>query len=324
MGWKGTLRTIQSASNKAQRHKDRVHRAADKAHAKLDQMGGKIQEEYAKEVEKLDTLQEAFKKSPITKTGMEYDERQGKFKINPVKDNKGAIQYSIELEWNPSAQLPDARQLEIDGHTITLEALCFAQFATYVAFKIDRVPGVIQDKRKFIYKQSPAKSIIRIESKGRTYLAVDGQIDNPVMGNGYIGVVAFQPFEEPVNELTVTFYIDGQPYLYDQPHLARRVTFARHWGHENQTHPSEPRANRGDCPSVAPLGAECRSRGQAARRGLGHHPTLAQAGESASFAWRRGRIPGNPAAERPFWCHPSLAAELAGWLRAGVAGPAHC
>jgi hypothetical protein len=65
-------------------------------------------------------------------------------------------------------------------------------------------------KRKFIYKQSPAKSIIRIESQGRTYLALDGQIDNPVMGNGYIGIVAFQPFENPVNELSVTIYIDGQ------------------------------------------------------------------------------------------------------------------
>jgi hypothetical protein len=150
MGWRGALRSINAANNKAARNKEQMLRAADKAHRKLDQIGDKFQNEYSSEICKLNALQEAFKKAPLSKTGVEFDESVRKFKFNPIKGEKGEIKYSINLSWEPSAMLPDARQLEVDGHFITLEALCFTQFATYVAFKIERIPGVIQDINRLI------------------------------------------------------------------------------------------------------------------------------------------------------------------------------
>ena len=210
MGWRGTLRSINAANNRAARHRERLDRASARAHAGIDKLEGAINLEVAKEVAKLKALEESFKRAPITKTGITFDPAAGKFKLKTIKDEKGHLHYSIDLALSPTNHLPEARQFKVDGHLLTIEAVAFAPYATYAAIKVERAPGQIQEKRKFIFKQSPAKSLVRIESESQVYLPVEGTIDAPVMGPPYIGIVAFAPFAIPVDAFAITFYIDGQ------------------------------------------------------------------------------------------------------------------
>ena len=133
MGWKGTMRSISAASNRAARASDRRSRAVSKIHSKAGSVLAALDAEVEKELQRIRKLEEKVCEQPIKALQLWY-EGGGAVQTAPFKEQTGRITYSIQYKPPTQDVSFEPGAVEIGGITITPRAVSVSQYFTAVAF----------------------------------------------------------------------------------------------------------------------------------------------------------------------------------------------
>ncbi len=204
MGWKGTLRSLQAASNRAQRERERADRARHRALTKVDKNVEQV-------MAKARSLEAKLERDPIKALSLSYTEESG-FDSEPFSIETELISASISLTSHDADSSRDSSFRPTSYNTISSFVqplnILITRWGTIVAFKVSNDDAKFQMRVSWVKKSDPRSSkILLLDEEHSEYYypfasSISGQI---VPGHPRIGLIAFDSFRKPTSTLQLHF-----------------------------------------------------------------------------------------------------------------------
>lgn len=205
MGWKGTMRSISAAGNRAARASERHSRAVSRIQSKAGSVLAALDSEVEKELQRIEKFEEKVSAHPVKALQLWYE--NGAWSTAPFKEQTGRITYSVQYKV-PSQDVsftPGA--VEIGGVTITPRAISASQYFTAIAFDASPAAGEGGRVLKLVYPNKPEASRVAIASPtGEIFNPLDTNLDGRLFpGTTRAGIVTFEPFTAGVDWFEILF-----------------------------------------------------------------------------------------------------------------------
>lgn len=203
MGWKGTLRSVSAASNRAARESDRRDRRTDRSFNKVYRSAESI-------LNKGHRLQEKLDKDVVKALEIKYSEDRG-FSSKPFEMRSEIITGDISLLQTED----DQDSVDFQPSTYSFEgviveplSLLLTRWATIVAFKVSHSDPEYRLRLNWVKMSNPSASSLFLldESSSEYYYPCSSDLKGEVI-SGYprIGIVAFEPFRKGTNKFSLQF-----------------------------------------------------------------------------------------------------------------------
>ena len=205
MGWRGALRSLNAASNRQQRERERAVRRVNRT---ASQFLSKVDREAAAALARTEKLEEALKRDPAKVLEIEYALGVG-FEAKPVEFGgeiiKGAmqlVQRASETElgsvrFSPRGQCGPGFQIEpLD--------IMFFPYGVLVAVRVTNDEPTYRIRLNWVKRDDPSSSPVYLtDPRSHDYYYPTGSTlsGEVVPGSPRIGVLAFEPVRRPVREL---------------------------------------------------------------------------------------------------------------------------
>ncbi len=188
MGWKSFVR-----SSEARRKKN-------------EKFNTSLVNEGQKELNKIRNFEDKILTKPISGAGLKFFP-PSRWEMNGIEDHSGKITFSFQPKFTTDALTFSADSVGFEKRTLRLISCCISQFGTYLAFNISYSPDVPGKKTtKLFSKTKPECSLIALRSGSQVWFPIDAKLDFQLIPNSiFVGLVAFEPFSEPVNSFEIVF-----------------------------------------------------------------------------------------------------------------------
>lgn len=203
MGWRGTLRSMSAASNRASRESDRADREFNRSVKKVERSAETI-------LNKAYQLEEKLNKDVVKALDIRYSPDKG-FISEPFQMRSEIISGDISLTQTGDGSSGvdfDPLFYEAEGARIEPLAVLFTQWATIVSFKVLHIEPEYRIKLNWVKKTNPLNSLVYLvdESSSEYYYPVSTNMTGEVIANlPRIGLIAFEPFRKPTENFSIHF-----------------------------------------------------------------------------------------------------------------------
>lgn len=204
MGWRGTLRSINAAANRAERAARRRERALQKTERIADRHLSKMEKSLEAIRKKVEAFETRLTDAPVSKGGVTFS-KDGRWSGTPFQAEVGSVSTGFEVRFGADAVSFDPVQVAFDGFSILMKSCCICSYGTFLAVEIEAETS--KSNFKVITKATPEKSRIAIiGASGNLYWAFDGSVNGKLLkGTKKQGVVALEPFDELEESFRIAF-----------------------------------------------------------------------------------------------------------------------
>jgi hypothetical protein len=204
MGWKGTLRSVNAASNRAQRESAKNERS-------LNRDLGKVDREIEQVRRKCQSLEVKLEKDIVKALGIRYTANSG-FTSTPFQIQTSLFSGSIDLLCSEK-DYSDDFHFQPEGYeleSVHLEALdiLVTQWATLVAFRIQHKEQDFHLRLNWVKKSDPSDSKVYLLDpvNSEYYYPISTDLKGEVLsGHPRAGIIAFEPFRHPTTSVQIYF-----------------------------------------------------------------------------------------------------------------------
>lgn len=204
MGWKGTVRSVNAASNRAQRESDKNQRSLNRNLSKVDREIEQVRR-------KCQSLEVKLEKDIIKALGIRYTPHSG-FTSTPFQLQTSLFSGSIDLLCSEKDHSDDFH-FEPEGYelgSVYLEALdiLVTQWATLVAFRIKHKEPDFHLRLNWVKKSEPSESKVYLLDpvNSEYYYPISTDLKGEVLsGHPRVGIIAFEPFRHPTSTIQIYF-----------------------------------------------------------------------------------------------------------------------
>jgi len=159
-----------------------------------------------KELNKIRNFEEKILTKPISGAGLNFFP-PSRWEMNGIEDHSGKITFSLQPTFPSDAFTFSADSVGFEKRNLKPISCCISQFGTYIAFNISYssdVPG--KKTTKIFSKTKPESSLIALRSGSQVWFPIDAKLDFQLIPNSiFVGLVAFEPFSEPINSFEIVF-----------------------------------------------------------------------------------------------------------------------
>lgn len=204
MGWKGSLRSINAASRRAQKESERNQRSLDRSLSKVDRDMEKV-------FRKCYTLENQLEKDIIKALNISYVEYAG-FTSTPFLIESDLFSCSINLlvseKDHSDSFLFDPNIYTIGNVCIEALDIMVTQWATLIAFKVQHQEMNYRLRLNWFKKSVPEESAIYILDpvNSEYYYPIASDLKGEVLsGHPKVGIMAFETFRQPTPKIQIHF-----------------------------------------------------------------------------------------------------------------------
>ncbi len=186
MGWKGALRSISAANNRAKRAQERAARTREKASTQIDRIEDRLEVELARDRARVEQFEAKTTARPITAGGLTYDPKADRWAFKQISDDTGAMRWTLNVALS-SDRATWSKPIVLGALSLAPCAIAVSAYGVFVAFKCE-VSG--SNKRpKLLFRSEPTRNRLYLTVGDVNYRAIEGTIDSPDIDG--VGVVAF-------------------------------------------------------------------------------------------------------------------------------------
>lgn len=210
MGWRGFIRSLESAGRAAERDRRGRENALHRSHQKVDRIVDGIDQEAARDIDKVVELEKKILDRPLTASGVTYDRETDKWTFKRIEDTTGELRWSLNITFGSDGI--DASHVVVDGpRQFRLLAIAATRWAVFAAFEVAR-SNVDGKKTKLFTKTNPSKNRVFMIVDGNRYQAIEGQLDNDLFGpHPEVALVGFPLPGVVAQTATVGFSLSSGP-----------------------------------------------------------------------------------------------------------------
>jgi hypothetical protein len=205
MGWRGFLRSAAAQARRVERERMREANRVSRLHQQVGRMLSKLSREAERDLRKVEAFEHKIYKSPIKTLDLQF--LRGEWVCSPLEDRTGDIVFSLSPQLSSDAVAFDPPEIEFDGKLYTPLACCLSAYATFIAFSVQAADsGTTTKNYRLVKKSNPDDSAIAIIADEQAYFPFDESIDGqPIPGVAKSGIIAFEPFADPVRSFRIAF-----------------------------------------------------------------------------------------------------------------------
>lgn len=204
MGWKGTLRSMQAAANRAQRDQEKADRARYRALTMVDKNVDQV-------MAKASSLETKLERDPIKALSLSYEEDYG-FKSKPFLIQTNLFSGSVSLTRDKGisdecTEFQPPRFNTITSYVQPLDIL-ITSWGTIVAFRVGNEDPEFQMRVSWVRKSDPrlSKILLLDEEHSQYYYPFSSSVAGQVIpGHSRIGLIVFEPFRHPTSTIQLHF-----------------------------------------------------------------------------------------------------------------------
>lgn len=204
MGWKGTVRSIQAAGNRAKREQDKAERARYRAFTKVDRNVDQV-------MKKARSLETKLEQDPIKALSLTYVEGEG-FNSEPFAIQTELFSGTVSLTKDAGVTDEEVSFQPPRFDTITSFVqplnILITSWGTIVAFKVGNDDSDFQMRVGWVKKSDPRSSKILLldEEESQYYYPFASSVSGQVIpGHPRIGLIVFEPFRRPTSTIQLHF-----------------------------------------------------------------------------------------------------------------------
>ena len=225
MGWKGTLRSMNAASRRAQQASGRRARTLSKLDGMLSTTLSKLATEVQKEIDRIERYEEKICDGPVKTLELSHEPGVG-WTTAPFKEQTGQLTYTVSYK-PPSQDVSfDPQQLDLDSIVLTPCFVGVSQYFTAIAFEAATAAQEGGRILKLTFPNKPESSRIALASPdGEIFNPLDTSLDGRLFaGTKRRGVVTFEPFDKGLEHFDILFEAKPKSKGADPETLRIRVT----------------------------------------------------------------------------------------------------
>lgn len=210
MGWKGVLRSMAAADRRQRRATEKQLTALNRVGRKVDRIVDQLDDELARDLEKVARTEARIAEKPITTGGLTFASEEKRWSFKTLSDQTGDFTWTIRPSFTSDDVVVDSVAIGNGSRKMTALSFAATKWAIFVAFKLEEEDGEKRPK-KLINKTDPNKSLVYLRTESGLLPGFDGDVDRQV-GSG-IGIIAFGLPEpgEVGTELTIEFHTTKPP-----------------------------------------------------------------------------------------------------------------
>lgn len=205
MGWKGTLRSVNAAANKAARETQATQRAQERARNQFLSRVEKSSEAITKKASAFDA---ALSRDLIKALSLRYDPESG-ITSQPFEISTPAFEGAISVTSSSGDDTAfEPASFETGTATVTPLALLLTQWASVIAFRVAHSQDDYRLKLNWLKKSDPQSSSVYLldADNSEYYYPVSTDLRGEVLpGHPRVGLIAFEPFRRPTQHVQVHF-----------------------------------------------------------------------------------------------------------------------
>lgn len=202
MGWKGTLRSINAASNRVRRESERRQREASRALGRLERSAEGA-------LSKVRALESRLESNPIGSLDLRYDKETG-FRSAPLDIDVGIVTGSFDLKTQRSAQNPieALETLESPDGSLLIRPLdlLLTRWATFVPFEVSHDDPEFRPRVNWVKRsdRSNSPALLLDEENSEYYYPFAADSGGEILpGHPRIILIAFEPFRRPTRRVQI-------------------------------------------------------------------------------------------------------------------------
>lgn len=202
MGWKGTVRQIQAANNRARREQERANRAVARDLDKAQRDGQKV-------IDKAKVLDGRLARDPIKTLSVSYQPGVG-FSSTPFEIDIGVFTGLVRLihstdDGSQPYAFEPASFDTVDSRVCPLD-MAVTEWGSVVAFEVANDDQDYQMRTPWVKKSDPQSSkvfMLDCEHSEYYYPIASSLVGEVVPGHPKIGLIAFEPFRQPTSDVRI-------------------------------------------------------------------------------------------------------------------------
>lgn len=202
MGWKGTLRSISAAGNRARRESERREREASRALGKLERSS----EEALTKVKSFETR---LQSNPIRALDLKYVKDTG-LQSKPIDIDVGLFSGSLDLKIQGAGPNPveSLETLESPEGSLSVRPLNFllTRWATLVPFEVSHNSPEFHPRANWVKRsdRSSSPALLLDEESSEYYYPFAADSGGEILpGHPRILLIAFEPFRRPTDRVQI-------------------------------------------------------------------------------------------------------------------------
>lgn len=202
MGWKGTLRSINAAGNRARRESERQERAASRALGTLERSAEEA-------LSKVKSFESRLQSNPIGALDLKYDKEAG-LQSKPLDIDVGLFSGSLDLKIQGEGQNPIEKleTLESPGGSLSVRPLNFllTRWATLVPFEVSHNDPEFRPRANWVKRsdRSNSPALLLDEENSEYYYPLAADLGGEILPeHPRIVLIAFEPFRRPTPRVQI-------------------------------------------------------------------------------------------------------------------------
>lgn len=202
MGWKGTLRSINAAGNRARRESERREREASRALGKLERSAEEA-------LTKVKSFESRLQSNPIRALDLKYDKDTG-LQSKPIDIDVGLFSGSLDLKIQGAGPNPveNLETLEWPEGSLSVRPLNFllTRWATLVPFEVAHKSPEFRPRANWVKRsdRSNSPALLLDEENSEYYYPFAADSGGEILpGHPRILLIAFEPFRRPTDRVQI-------------------------------------------------------------------------------------------------------------------------
>lgn len=202
MGWRGTLRSINAAGNRAKRESERREREASRAL-------GRLERSTEEALSKVKRFESRLQSNPIGALELKYDKEAG-LQSKPLDIDVGLFSGSLDLKIQGAGQSPIERLeiLESPEAGLSVRPLDFllTRWATLVPFEVSHDDPEFRPRANWVKRsdRSNSPALLLDEENSEYYYPIAADSGGEILpGHARVVLVAFEPFRRPTHSVQI-------------------------------------------------------------------------------------------------------------------------
>ena len=202
VGWKGTLRSINAAGNRAMRESERRERGADRALSRLERSAEEA-------LSKVKTFESRLESNPIRALDLRYDKEAG-LQSKPFDLDVGLFSGSLDLkiEGATQDQIEEIETLESPDSSLFVRPVNFllTRWATLVPVEVSHNDPEFRPRLNWVKQsdRSNSPALLIDEENSEYYYPIAADSGGEILpGHPRILLLAFEPFRKPTSKVQI-------------------------------------------------------------------------------------------------------------------------